>query len=77
MQNRELIEELKSGWILSEDRTKLVEVNYDTIPVGQIFAVLLRTGNYTIMQRAETFDDEVLRSTETFENTIKFLKQNS
>ena len=77
MNNRELIEELEAGWVLSEDRTALVKVNYDTIPVDKIFAVLLKTGKYTIMQKAETFDDEVLKRTETLSDTVQFLNERS
>ena len=77
MINRDLLEELEKVWVLSESEDALKEVNYDTIKVDHFFAVRLKTGSYTIMKRAETFDDEVLKRTESHDQTIAFLKQKS
>lgn len=75
MINKDLLEELKSGWVLTEDKNSLKEVNYDTIARDQLFAVKLKTGSYTIMRKSDTFDDEVLKSISNFENTLSMLRQ--
>lgn len=77
MNNTALREELAYGLVLSQGHSSLEAINYDIIPAGKIFAVKLKTGSYTILQKTDKFDDEVLKATETHENTIAFLKQNA
>lgn len=74
MNNQELIEEVKVGWILSEDSKTLVKTDYDIIPVNQHFAVQLKTGNYTVFKKTDRFDDEVIKQSESYQNTLQFLK---
>lgn len=77
MNNTALLEKLDCGWVLSQDQSGLVKIVYDTIPVNRIFAVKLKTGNYTILQKTEKFDDALLKVSENYESTISFLKQNA
>lgn len=77
MINKDLQEEQDSGWVLSEDRKALVKVDYDTIPLGKLFAILVKTGKYSIMEKTKNFDDEVHRISEDYKSTIEFLQRNS
>ncbi len=74
MNNTALLEELTHGLMLGPDQENLQKINYDTIPVNKIFAVRLKTGSYSILRKTAQFDDEVLKATESYENTIAFLK---
>lgn len=74
MNNTALLEELAYGMVLGPDQESLHQINYDTIPVNKIFAVKLQTGSYSILRKTAQFDDEVLKPTESYENTIAFLK---
>lgn len=75
MINKDLREEQAAVWILSEDKSDLQEVDYDTISLGRYFAVLLQTGSYTIMKKTENFDDEVIKISENFQNSLQFLQK--
>lgn len=77
MINEDLQEEQDSGWVLSEDKNGLVKVDYDTIPLGKLFAILVKTGKYTIMEKTANFDDAVHRISEDYPNTLAFLQRNS
>lgn len=77
MNNTALLEELAYGLTLGPDQASLHKINYDTIPVNKIFAVKLKTGSYSILRKTAQFDDEVLEATESYENTIAFLKSKS
>lgn len=74
MNNTALLEELAYGLMLGSDQESLHKINYDTIPVGQVFAVKLKTGSYSILRKTAQFDDEVLKATGSYEDTLAFLK---
>lgn len=74
MNNQDLIEEVNVGWVLSEDSNSLVKKDYDVIPINQSFAVQLKTGDYTVLKKTDKFDDEVLKNSESYKNTLKFLQ---
>lgn len=77
MINKDLLEKLETAWILAEDGSTLKEVNYDTIEQEKYFAVRLQTGSYTILQKAVSFDDKVVKAVENLDNTISFLRKQS
>lgn len=74
MNNQDLIEEVNAGWVLSDDAGRLVKQDYDTIPINQNFAVQLKTGDYAILKKTEKFDDEVLKKSEDYQTSLRFLQ---
>lgn len=77
MNNQDLREEQEAVWVLSSEKSALREVDYDTVSMGEYFAVLLKTGSYTVMKKTDNFDDEVEEVSETFQNVVQFLQENA